>query len=51
MTSNTARSSSFTDELWHSIEPIYAAVLRHPFIAGLITLNNPAKANFLPVMG
>ncbi|MPZ43239.1 MAG: thiaminase II [Betaproteobacteria bacterium] len=25
----------FTDELWHSIEPIYAAILRHPFIAGL----------------
>src|SRR5262245_39099148 len=35
MTSSTARSSSFTDELWHSIEPIYAAILRHPFIAGL----------------
>ena len=26
---------TFTDELWHSIEPIYAAILRHPFIAGL----------------
>src|SRR5687768_12425607 len=25
----------FTDELWHSIEPIYAEILRHPFIAGL----------------
>ncbi len=25
----------FTDELWASIEPIYAAILRHPFIAGL----------------
>ena len=25
----------FTDELWHSIEPIYGAILRHPFIAGL----------------
>ncbi|MGH8636684.1 MAG: thiaminase II, partial [Burkholderiales bacterium] len=23
------------DELWHSIEPIYDAILRHPFIAGL----------------
>ena len=27
--------SLFTDELWVSIEPIYAAILRHPFIAGL----------------
>ena len=26
---------SFTDELWASIEPVYAAILRHPFIAGL----------------
>ena len=25
----------FTDELWTSIEPIYAAILRHPFIVGL----------------
>jgi thiaminase/transcriptional activator TenA len=25
----------FTDELWQSIEPIYSAILRHPFIAGL----------------
>lgn len=25
----------FTDELWASIEPIYRAILRHPFIAGL----------------
>ena len=31
----SAVSSSFTDELWHSIEQIYAAILRHPFIAGL----------------
>ena len=30
-----ARHSSFTDELWVSIEPIYAAILRHPFISGL----------------
>ena len=27
--------TSFTDTLWTSIEPIYAAILRHPFIAGL----------------
>jgi hypothetical protein len=26
---------TFTDELWHSIEPIYAAILRLPFIAGM----------------
>ena len=26
---------SFTDSLWASIEPIYAEILRHPFIAGL----------------
>src|SRR5690606_38990196 len=27
--------SSFTSELWVAIEPIYAAILRHPFIGGL----------------
>jgi thiaminase (transcriptional activator TenA) len=32
MSDDTAR---FTDQLWASIEPIYAAILRHPFIAGL----------------
>jgi thiaminase/transcriptional activator TenA len=26
---------AFTDELWRSIEPIYAAILRHPFLRGL----------------
>ena len=30
-----APQTSFTDALWVSIEPIYAAILRHPFIAGL----------------
>ena len=30
-----APQSAFTDELWVAIEPIYAAILRHPFIAGL----------------
>jgi len=30
-----APQSLFTDELWVSIAPIYAAILRHPFIAGL----------------
>src|SRR2546422_3767824 len=27
---------AFTHELWHAIDPIYAAILRHPFIAGLL---------------
>jgi thiaminase/transcriptional activator TenA len=27
--------ATFTDELWVSINPIYAAILGHPFIAGL----------------
>ena len=44
MTSSTARSSAFTDELWHSIEPIYAAILRHPFIAGLTDGSLPRKS-------
>ena len=26
---------AFTKELWRSIEPIYAAILRHPFLRGL----------------
>src|SRR5215831_8723599 len=26
---------AFTDELWLGIEPIYAAILRHPFLRGL----------------
>src|SRR6059036_1128685 len=26
---------AFTDELWRGIEPIYAAILRHPFVRGL----------------
>jgi thiaminase/transcriptional activator TenA len=28
-------SRAFTTQLWASIEPIYEAILRHPFIAGL----------------
>src|SRR3954462_845049 len=44
MNSSTARSSSFTDELWHSIEPIYAAILRHPFIAGLTDGSLPRES-------
>jgi thiaminase/transcriptional activator TenA len=26
---------AFTNELWKSIEPIYAAIIRHPFLRGL----------------
>ena len=26
---------AFTDELWHAIESVYAAILRHPFLTGL----------------
>jgi thiaminase/transcriptional activator TenA len=26
---------AFTDELWHAIESIYAAILHHPFLTGL----------------
>ena len=44
MSSSTARSSAFTDELWHSIEPIYAAILQHPFIAGLTDGSLPRKS-------
>ena len=34
----------FTEELWRSIEPIYAAILRHPFVTGLTdgTLPRPS---------
>ena len=31
----SAAQTAFTDTLWASIEPIYAEILRHPFIAGL----------------
>jgi len=36
---------SFTAELWSSIEPIYAAILRHPFVAGLTDGSLP-RASF-----
>lgn len=26
---------AFTNELWHAIDPIWAAILRHPFVRGL----------------
>jgi thiaminase/transcriptional activator TenA len=36
---------SFTGELWTSIEPIYAAILRHPFLTGLCDGSLP-RASF-----
>src|SRR5262249_12291488 len=35
----------FTTELWQSIEPIYAAILRHPFVTGLTDGSLP-RASF-----
>ena len=35
----------FTDELWRAMEPIYAAILRHPFITGLTDGSLP-RENF-----
>ena len=32
---SAAAPRKLTEELWSSIEPIYGAILRHPFIAGL----------------
>jgi len=34
----------FTDELWKSIEPIYGAILRHPFLAGLTDGSLPRES-------
>src|SRR5262245_65168236 len=35
---------AFTDELWKSIEPIYAALLRHPFLRGLTDGSLPRES-------
>jgi thiaminase/transcriptional activator TenA len=35
---------SFTAELWTSVEPIYAAILRHPFLTGLTDGTLPAES-------
>jgi len=35
---------SFTGDLWKSIEPIYAAILRHPFLAGLTDGSLPMES-------
>jgi len=36
---------SFTGDLWKAIEPIYAAILRHPFVTGL-TDGSLGRASF-----
>jgi len=36
---------SFTDDLWKAIDPIYAAILRHPFVTGLTDGSLP-RASF-----
>src|SRR5215470_11279899 len=35
---------SFTAELWQSIAPIYAAILKHPFVRGLTDGSLPRDA-------
>ena len=35
---------AFTNELWQSIEPIYAAILRHPFLRGLTDGSLPRES-------
>jgi thiaminase/transcriptional activator TenA len=35
---------TFTDELWQSIETIYASILRHPFLRGLIDGSLPRES-------
>jgi thiaminase (transcriptional activator TenA) len=35
---------AFTDELWRSIEPIYGAILRHPFLRGLTDGSLPRES-------
>ncbi|MBI4634774.1 MAG: thiaminase II [Candidatus Rokubacteria bacterium] len=35
---------TFTAELWKSIEPVYAAILRHPFVTGLTQGSLPRES-------
>src|ERR1700719_3876876 len=35
---------SLTSELWNAVSPIYAAILRHPFLAGLTDGSLPREA-------
>src|SRR5262245_38947390 len=37
-------AGAFTGELWASIERIFAAILRHPFVAGLTDGSLPPEA-------
>ena len=37
-------SATFAAELWRSIAPIYAAILRHPFVAGLTDGSLPRES-------
>ena len=37
-------SATFTTELWRSIAPIYTAILRHPFVAGLTDGSLPRES-------
>jgi thiaminase/transcriptional activator TenA len=36
--------TSFTDALWRSIAPVYASILRHPFLAGLTDGSLPGES-------
>ncbi|GAA1270533.1 thiaminase II [Sphaerisporangium rubeum] len=40
----SASGSSFSTELWRAIEPVYAAILSHPFITGLADGTLPKEA-------
>jgi thiaminase (transcriptional activator TenA) len=39
-----AKPMRFTEELWQSIERIYAAILRHPFLTGLTDGSLPRES-------
>ena len=36
--------TTFTRELWDAIDPIYAAILRHPFVTGLTDGSLPRES-------
>jgi thiaminase/transcriptional activator TenA len=43
---------AFTSDLWRAIEPIYAAILRHPFVTGLTDGSLPRESfRFYAVQG
>ena len=35
---------AFSQELWQSIGPVYAAILRHPFVRGLMDGSLPRES-------